>query len=42
MDSRQRLGFLHTSPVHVATFGHLAAEVCPEIPLAHVVDEELL
>ena len=37
-----RLGFLHTSPVHVATFARLADELCPEIPLAHVVDEDLL
>lgn len=36
------LGFLHTSPVHVVTFDRLAAEVCPEIALAHFVDEDLL
>lgn len=37
-----KLGFLHTSPVHVETFARLAGELCPEIPLAHVVDEDLL
>lgn len=36
------LAFLHTSPVHIETFTRLATEMCPEIPLAHVVDEELL
>lgn len=42
MDMMTTLGFLHTSPVHVGTFDRLAAEVCPEISLAHVVDVELL
>jgi hypothetical protein len=36
------LAFLHTSPVHVGSFVRLAAELCPDIPLAQVVDEELL
>ena len=28
--------------MHVGTFEQLAGEMCPEIPLAHMVDEELL
>ncbi|KAB8143879.1 hypothetical protein F8S13_08250 [Chloroflexia bacterium SDU3-3] len=36
------LTFLHTSPVHIETFGRLAAELAPHIPVAHVVDEALL
>jgi hypothetical protein len=36
------LTFLHTSPVHVATFERLLAELAPDVPATHVVDETLL
>jgi hypothetical protein len=36
------LTFLHTSPVHIATFDDLLAEVDPAIPVRHIVDESLL
>jgi Asp/Glu/hydantoin racemase len=36
------LTFLHTSPVHVATFDRLLAELDPRIPVRHIVDETLL
>ena len=36
------LTFLHTSPVHIATFDQLLAEIDPDIPAKHVVDESLL
>lgn len=36
------LTFLHTSPVHVATFDRLLAELGPDIPARHIVDESLL
>ena len=36
------LTFLHTSPVHIATFDRLLAELDPGIPARHVVDESLL
>jgi hypothetical protein len=36
------LTFLHTSPVHIATFDQLLAEIDPDIPARHVVDESLL
>ncbi|WP_437305684.1 aspartate/glutamate racemase family protein [Sorangium sp. So ce388] len=36
------LTFLHTSPVHIATFDRLLAEMAPTIPARHVVDEGLL
>jgi hypothetical protein len=36
------LTFLHTSPVHIATFNGLLAEIDPTIPVKHVVDESLL
>jgi hypothetical protein len=36
------LTFLHTSPVHIATFDRLLAEIDPDIPAKHVVDESLL
>lgn len=36
------LTFLHTSPVHIATFARLLAEMAPTIPAKHVVDEDLL
>ncbi|XVX19586.1 aspartate/glutamate racemase family protein [Actinomycetota bacterium] len=35
-------GFLHTSPVHVATFDALLAELRPGVQAVHVVDESLL
>jgi hypothetical protein len=37
-----RLGLLHTSPVHVATFDALVAEESPGVELVHVVREDLL
>ena len=37
-----RLVFLHTSPVHIATFDRLANEIAPTIPIQHVVNESLL
>jgi hypothetical protein len=37
-----RLGLLHTSPVHVATFDALAAEETPGVELVHLVREDLL
>jgi hypothetical protein len=36
------LTFLHTSPVHIATFDRLLAEIAPGLPVRHVVDESLL
>jgi membrane-bound ClpP family serine protease len=36
------LTFLHTSPVHMATFDRLLAEIDPELPVRHIVDESLL
>jgi hypothetical protein len=36
------LTFLHTSPVHIATFDQLLAEIAPDLPVRHVVDESLL
>jgi hypothetical protein len=36
------LTFLHTSPVHIATFDRLLAELGPDIPAKHLVDESLL
>ena len=36
------LAFLHTSPVHVATFDRLLAEIDPSIAAHHVVNESLL
>ena len=37
-----KLTLLHTSPVHIATFDHLLAELAPDLPVAHLVDESLL
>ena len=37
-----QIAFLHTSPVHVATFDRLLRELAPEQAAAHVVDESLL
>jgi hypothetical protein len=36
------LAFLHTSPVHVATFSRLLSELDPSISARHIVDEDLL
>ena len=36
------LAFLHTSPVHIATFDHLLAELDPGVAARHIVDESLL
>lgn len=36
------LAFLHTSPVHIATFDALMAELAPSIPVSHTVSEPLL
>jgi hypothetical protein len=36
------IGFLHTSPVHVATFAGLMHELGPQIGVSSVVDEQLL
>jgi len=36
------LAFLHTSPVHIATFDRLLAEIDPGITARHIVDESLL
>jgi hypothetical protein len=43
MDNKtKRLTFLHTSPVHIETFNRLMAELAPDIPVEHIVDETLL
>ena len=34
--------FLHTAPAHVATFERLLAELAPDVPAQHIVDEQLL
>jgi len=36
------LTFLHTSPVHITTFDRLLADLAPEIPIQHIVNESLL
>ncbi len=36
------IGFLHTSPVHVATFDSLVANAPGAVSATHIVDEELL
>ncbi len=36
------LTFLHTAPVHIATFNRLLTELAPDIPARHIVDESLL
>jgi hypothetical protein len=36
------LAFLHTSPIHIATFDHLLAEIDPSVTARHIVDESLL
>ena len=36
------LAFLHTSPVHIATFDRLLAEIAPGVAARHLVDESLL
>lgn len=40
--TRATVAFLHTSPVHVATFDHLMAARLPACRLTHLVDESLL
>lgn len=42
MTSTPRIGFLHTSPVHVPTFDQLVADQLPGVRAVHVVDEQLL
>lgn len=37
-----RIAFLHTSPVHVATFGALLRAQAPDLQAWHAVDESLL
>ena len=41
-DMTKTLTFLHTSPVHIATFDQLLAEIDPSIPVKHLVNESLL
>lgn len=36
------LAFLHTSPAHIPTFNALFAQLAPDIPIQHIVDEGLL
>jgi hypothetical protein len=36
------LALLHTSPVHIATFSRLLAELDPSISARHIVEEDLL
>lgn len=38
----QSLSFLHTSSVHIQTFNALLAELAPDVPARHIVDESLL
>lgn len=40
--SMRAIGFLHTSPVHVATFDGLLAASGVDVRAVHVVDESLL
>ena len=39
---KKKIGFLHTSPVHVPTFATLLAELAPDWQALHRVDEALL
>lgn len=39
---RHDLAFLHTSPVHIKTFGDLVQELSPGLAVFHHVDESLL
>lgn len=39
---RCHIAFLHTSPVHVETFEHLAKSIDPALEVEHVVAEDLL
>lgn len=39
---RQHIAFLHTSPVHIATFERLVKDAAPTITVEHVVLEALL
>jgi hypothetical protein len=36
------LAFLHTSPVHVATFDRLICQLAPDLPVRHEVRQDLL
>lgn len=36
------LAFIHTAPVHIATFDQLLADAAPNIAAHHIVDERLL
>ena len=36
------LSFLHTSPIHIATFDALIKDQAPDIPVTHLVGEEFL
>lgn len=42
LSMEKTLTFLHTSPVHIPTFDGLLAEIAPNIPVRHIVDESLL
>ena len=42
MTARHDIAFLHTSPVHVATFERLVGEMSPGLRVRHVVAEDLL
>src|SRR6478752_942539 len=42
MTMTKTLAFLHTSPVHIATFDRLLAEIDPGVVARHIVDESLL
>lgn len=39
---REALAFLHTAQVHVPTFERLVGAIAPELPVRHVVREDLL
>lgn len=39
---RQHIAFLHTSPVHVATFERLVKDSAPALTVEHIVAEDLL
>jgi hypothetical protein len=39
---QKTLTFVHTMPMHIATFDQLLAEAAPDIPAHHIVDESLL
>ena len=39
---RQHIAFLHTAPVHVATFERLVSAAAPGLKVEHIVAEDLL